>query len=63
MGRGGGDTARLCMRRAMRCCKSAKTCTRIWVREKERERGSETEKELYETQKPGNEILVFTIKS
>ena len=51
------------MRRAMRCCKSAKTCTRIWVREKERERGSETEKELYETQKPGNEILVFTIKS
>ena len=25
------DTARLCMRRAMRCCKSAKTCTRGWV--------------------------------
>ena len=32
----------------MRCCKSAKTCTRGWVREK-RGREEERERELYET--------------
>jgi len=39
------DTARLCMRRAMRCCKSAKTCTRGWVRERKRGRDRKRDRE------------------
>jgi hypothetical protein len=45
------DTSSQCKRRAMRCCKSAKTRTGGWVRERKRgrEEERERERELYET--------------